>query len=345
VKKEIEKRAAALLERVLARYRKRGKWDRRSLSMMLDEELAGYNKDVQRIMEPMIYDKLIETFSGDPLPEIVPAPTELSEMLYRNAKQVCLAVTGLLLAHHKSKATAKELAMKLYEGYDFRDEETLSVIKKMPRYIQKELTRHSVSRRVWKQVSKLRTKPLRAAYAKLVDAVEKENWRAVEKASKVALEEKARYYATRIAETETQRSINLARAKKYIEDEEVELVKYEISSLHPMTDICDYYASLDVGFGRGIVPKDQMITLPLHPHCRCRYRPYYRRVKRKKARDPERETLEKFREDDQRRILGSWSAWKRWKQGERVEEIFNAARPKYPITKYSDILSGEAKKT
>ncbi len=42
-----------------------------------------------------------------------------------------------------------------------------------------------------------------------------------------------------------------------------------------MIDICDFYARVDIGYGKGIVPKEQMRTLPLHPHCRCKYEPVY----------------------------------------------------------------------
>ncbi len=86
-------------------------------------------------------------------------------------------------------------------------------------------------------------------------------------------------------------------------------------------------------YGKGIAPKSQMISLPLHPHCRCKYKPYYRRLKCSEVKDPERQTIESFDAKSQRRILGGCSAWKRWKEGETAESIWNAHCPKYPIRK------------
>ena len=235
------------------------------------------------------------------------------------------------MSAQKSGESVGELAKRLYEGYGFRDKETLEIIKKLPEYLRKEFARPHVQRSVARRVSRLRTSPLRAAYTKVLKEVERHNTVALHKEARVALEEKARYYATRIADTESHRAKNLARAKSYLEDDEIQLVRYRMSSRHPVVDICDYYANLDVGYGPGIVPKDQMVALPLHPHCHCRYDPYYKTVKRRKVADPEGETLRKFREDDQRRILGSWSAWRRWKNGTPAVEIWNAARPGYPV--------------
>ncbi len=37
-----------------------------------------------------------------------------------------------------------------------------------------------------------------------------------------------------------------------------------------------------VYYGAGVVPKEQMVTLPLHPHCHCRYQPFYDTPKKKR---------------------------------------------------------------
>ena len=46
----------------------------------------------------------------------------------------------------------------------------------------------------------------------------------------------------------------------------------------------------------------------------------------------------KFREDDQRRILGSWSGWRKWKNGTSAVEVWNAARPGYPVRLAKEVL-------
>ena len=332
---KIKKEAKKLYEKALKRYYGRPKGDNRSLSVMLDEELKRYNEAVRPLIENAVYERLNKSFATESLPDIVPSKATLSRLLYRNAKRVAAYVRELFKRHIASKPTIQKLSRLFYEGYGFRDKEVLDVNKELPHYLKTYLQKPHTQRAIERQISRLKTKPLRAAYKGIVEAMETHNDKALKRALKVALEEKARYYATRIAQTEQQRSINLARAKEYIDDKEIAFVKYRMSSKHPMMDICDYYANLDVGYGKGIVPKAQMVTLPLHPHCMCRYDPYYLPVKRKKPTP----WLEKQSESVQRQVLGGYAQWKKWKEGAPIESVFNMTRPKYPIKRYMDILS------
>ena len=336
--RKIDKEARRLLERVLKRYYAASEWSRKALSLMIDDELMRYNKRAQEVIEPLVYKHLKDHFPTHALPPVVPTPPELSQMLYRNARQAAGQAVGLLWSAQKAGKGIRDLSLGLYEGYGFRDKEVLDVVKGLPLYLRRQMQKPTVQKRVVKQVSRLRTRPLRAAYADIVRAIENENRSALERAAKVAIEEKARYYARRIAVTEEMRAFNLANAKEILQDDEIELVRYTMSSAHPMMDICDYYANLDVGYGRGVVPKREMVSLPLHPHCRCKYEPYYRDVKRKSVRNPSRRTLERFSENQQRQILGSWEAWKKWREGASVEKIFNMARPKWRISRVVDAL-------
>ena len=111
-----------------------------------------------------------------------------------------------------------------------------------------------------------------------------------------------------------------------------------MSSRHPMMDICDYYSTLDVGYGAGIMPKSKMITVPLHPHCHCRYHPHYHKPKKKHIANPENHTMDKFSLRDQQRIAGSFDKLRQFKEGASLEGIFNSVRPHYPIKKYSDVF-------
>ena len=335
----IEEEARRLYERVMEKFFSQPTWSEKSLEEMLAEELARYDGRIRPYIEEAIYSLLEGSFKTPAdFPDPVPTPVELSAMLYANSKKVQRDVTALLMQSIRAKETARDIAMKLYEGYDFNDREVLDAVKKLPLYLKKELQKPKVRLAVKKQVAKLKTKPLRAAYAQLVKAIEKQNQTALEKAMKVALEEKSRYFATRIAQTETQRAANLSRAKRYLEDDRVTLVQYYMSSRHPKVDICDYHARLDVGYGPGIVPKEQMVTLPLHPHCMCRYRQYVGKVKKRTVRDPEAHTMAKFSDWEQKEILGSWEAWERWKSGTPAVELWNMARPKYPVQPVKNVL-------
>ena len=338
----IEELARELLKNILEKYHKRGDWDTRSLSKMIEDELKNYNEEVKYLIEAELYNILGSFYFENTNREIAVTPVLLSDMLYKNAKDVSKTATKILRDAIKAKKTINELAKELYEGYGFRDKEPLDLIDKyaLPKYIKNELTRPKNIKKVMKQIEKLKTKPLRIAYKNIFRELNKMSYEGLEKAMYVAVQEKARYYANRIAKTEIHRASMSKWAKEMLEDDEVEFVEYRLSTAHKIKDICDFYAHLDLGYGPGIYPKSEMRTLPLHPFCSCVYDPYYSEVKgkRKPWKQAVNETMEKFNEYEQRQILGSKDKLQEFKQGRDIEEIFNSIRPKYPIKKYIDIF-------
>lgn len=99
-----------------------------------------------------------------------------------------------------------------------------------------------------------------------------EREKALEKALDVAAQEKTRYYAERIARTESARAYyegQLAEAEK---DDDVFGFQWRLSSahVHKAKDCdCHMYADLDIGYGKGIYPKAEVPKLPAHPNCMC----------------------------------------------------------------------------
>ena len=338
----IEELARELLKNILEKYHTRGDWDTRSLSKMIEDELKNYNEEVKYLIETELYNILGSFYFENTNREIAVTPVLLSDMLYKNAKDVSKTATKILRDAIKAKKTINELARELYEGYGFRNKEPLDLIDKyaLPKYIKNELTRPKNIKKVMKQIEKLKTKPLRIAYKNIFRELDEMSYEGLEKAMYVVVQEKARYYANRIAKTEIHRASMSKWAKEMLEDDEVEFVEYRLSTAHKIKDICDFYAHLDLGYGPGIYPKSEMRTLPLHPHCSCVYDPYYREVKgkRKPWREAVKETMEKFSEYEQRQILGSREKLQEFKQGKDIEEIFNSIRPKYPIKKYVDLF-------
>lgn len=77
----------------------------------------------------------------------------------------------------------------------------------------------------------------------------------VDKAIDVATQEKARYFAERIARTEKARAYMDGVMYKYANDPDCIAFKWKLSSRHPCDDICDLYAYRLVGDGRGQFPK------------------------------------------------------------------------------------------
>ncbi|OMH39881.1 hypothetical protein BLW93_08245 [Desulfurobacterium indicum] len=45
---------------------------------------------------------------------------------------------------------------------------------------------------------------------------------------------------------------------------------------HKIKDICDKYANIDFGLGKGIFPKGKEPACPAHPNCMCKLNPVFR---------------------------------------------------------------------
>lgn len=75
----------------------------------------------------------------------------------------------------------------------------------------------------------------------------------VDKAIDVAVQERARYFADRIARTEKARAYMDGVMYQYAHDPDCVAFKWKLSSRHPCDDICDMYARADLwGMGEGI---------------------------------------------------------------------------------------------
>jgi len=261
---DFKKQAEELLKKVLHEYRNRPEWNKKTLGEMVDFYLAKYNEEVKKQIEDELYKQLGSFYFVNTNPQIAITPVMLSDVLYKNAKDISKMITKILYEGIKAKETIREIALKIYEGYDFRDE-TMKAKKVLPKYLLKALEKRDDE--IMKQIEKLKTKPLRIAYKDLIRKMDTFTDEELQKLLNTAYHEKMRYYANRIAKTETHRAFMSKRAKDMLEDDEVEFVKFEMSPAHKKTDICDFYANLDVGYGRGVIPKREMRTLPLHPHC------------------------------------------------------------------------------
>ena len=333
-----DKKVKEIIDDILNLYRKKN-WTKKELRDFVNEKLQNYSKEVRQMIEEALYKELGEFYYKNNNPELAITPVMLSERVYKNSKMLAKEINVILEKSIKANETVKTIAMKLYEGYDFKDKEVLNAAKVLPKYLQKAFKNRDKS--IMKQVEKLRTKPLRIAYKDIVRRLDVLNDKALEEYMRTAYHEKMRYYAKRIADTETHRAMMTKRAYEYLNDNEIEFVRFQMSIHHPKTDICDFYANLDMGYGRGIVPKREMRSTPLHPHCRCIYAPYYGKVngKKKSWKEAVHDTMNEFDEREQREILGTYDMLNRFKAGENIEKIFNTIRPKYKIKKYIDLFN------
>lgn len=321
------------IERIVALL-KEGKATQKAILEILQD----YNEAVQEEIVGEIKARLGDDYAKLAAIGLAMGEVELSRRLYKNAKATARAVAKEIRAVQKADATLRELAMRLYEGYGFKDKEVLEPVRVLPKYLQKAIKKRD--RKIMRPIEKLKTKPLKIAYRQLVENLESLSQEALKRHIETAYHEKIRYYARRIADTELHRARMSERAMEYLQDSNVELVKYTMSSAHPKTDICDFYAELDVGYGPGVVPKAQMRTLPLHPHCHCTYAPFYGKAKRRRPKpfdEAARATMARFDKRKKKEILGTYAMLARFESGESVEKIFNSVRPDYPIRRYVDV--------
>ena len=222
----------------------------------------------------------------------------LSKHLYAQAQATALSVATIVRTEAKGWHDSRRLALDLYEGYGFRQKETLPVRIPLPKYLRQAvgeapdvfqawahsgstqlrqilgdpITGPALSRELAKiRASQLKTPALKAAYMDVIRGLEKGvGFDRLAKSLKTAWFERNRYFANRIAQTELHRVFTDSRAVEIMDDGEVQAVKIRMSSKHPRYDICDLLSKQDrYGLGPGVYPKDKAPKPPFHPHCLC----------------------------------------------------------------------------
>lgn len=194
-----------------------------------------------------------------------------------------------------------------------------------------------------RNIDKLSTQGLKAAYNGIIDAISKGNEEMVDKAIYVATQEKARYFAERIARTEKARAYMDGVMYKYANDPDCIAFKWKLSSRHPCDDICDLYARADLwGMGEGIFPKDKLPKLPVHPNCMCRVVPIFHGSTRVTSETPKDKTLAgglafimSLTEIERRSLLGvngakevqKGASWKQYARGYSDEVMESRLQP------------------
>jgi len=100
-------------------------------------------------------------------------------------------------------------------------------------------------------------------------AVEKASEAVAEKAVKWWLYDKQLYAIKRIIRTEMATALHNAVIDSTIEDNTIIGYQWRLSGSHPVYDICDVYANVDMGLGKGVFTKEAVPRHKAHPHCMC----------------------------------------------------------------------------
>lgn len=305
----------------------------------------------------------------------------LSKRTTRGEKEVTKQAAVIISEAVKKGQSVEKAARALFDGYGYGHTlpeqdipdflKRLTQIAKAKEYGGAEF--HKTLRAVERNLKKLNTQGLKAAYAQVRNAVVTGNEKRIDKAVYTATQERTRYFARRIARTEMARAYNDGFMSKWASDEDCVAFQWKMSTAHPFCDICDMYAEADLyGMGPGIFPKDKVPTLPVHPNCMCHLRPVMAGSKLLKSETPKeqiekggREWLAKQTLPNRQRILGvygekdikagrSWTEKARGYSGEKMksrivivvpEEFKHTDKLVIPETKLVNYCLNKAHKT
>lgn len=247
----------------------------------VQQVMSSFNGDLADIMAAAFSQVLVTAVTAESVLAMKVGTVELSQRLYADAQALSATVQGIVQRHADGFQDARSLALQLYEGYDFKPVEVLKfsptndrITKYLREALLPELSDDFASVFAKIQVENLTTPALKAAYSELLQAID-----ALEEGAgkelltnrlRVAFEEKARYLAKRIAQTELHRAYAERQAKELMDDADVQFVQWRMSQTHPREDICDFFAGVNAyGLGPGVYPKDVAPVPTAHPFCRC----------------------------------------------------------------------------
>lgn len=109
----------------------------------------------------------------------------------------------------------------------------------------------------------------KATFSAIRKAVVEGQSRAVDEALRWWVYDRQLADLKRVARTEMATAHHRAAIDATQEDEFVVGYRWRLSASHPEPDICDYYANIELGLGRGIWPKDRVPHDKAHPNCMC----------------------------------------------------------------------------
>jgi hypothetical protein len=141
----------------------------------------------------------------------------------------------------------------------------------------------------------------------LITAVSKGKEAAMDKAVKWWTYDKQLYNLKRIARTEMATAGHRAVIDDTIDDDTIIGYQWRLSASHPITDICDYYASIDMGLGKGVFTKETVPRSKAHPHCMCLLIPRVTPIKERGNKNYA-DFIRRLPKDQQADLLPDWAS-------------------------------------
>lgn len=288
-------------------------------NLQIDSVGLGIGRDISSIAGMTAFrEALNRPWSMDGIP--------LSKRLHGATQEMRATIIDTISKQVKLNASAMQIANKLYDGYGYgaviKQQDIAKYMKDIANFARRSNLTVGDSAELLKYLRQAQNKisnlaqhgapnrALKASYQQIVEAIRKGSEKALNNAIKVAIEEKSRYVAERIARTEGARAWFDGFIAEHNNDELVVAYKWTLNSRHPVFDICDMYAKADMfGLGAGIYPKNKIPRLPAHPHCLCYLTPiYYGEIDLSKMNDrvniAGKEWLDKLTDEQRKDILG-----------------------------------------
>lgn len=206
----------------------------------------------------------------------------LSDRTTQGKKYVIANVSGVITNCLKENQMVYQASRAIFDGYKnggvIPEQEIPDFMHSLIRAAKPDMRTgpefKRALRNVKRNVEKLSTQGMKAAYNQITNAILSSNQKRLDNAIYVATQERTRYFAERIARTELARAYHDGVTARWNNDSDCVAYKWRMSQSHPVTDICDLYAGADLyGMGAGIFPKNRVPELPAHPHCMCYLRP------------------------------------------------------------------------
>jgi urease gamma subunit len=222
---------------------------------------------------------------------------KLSERFWDFSQQAIARLRNTIMEGIRYDNGVKALMYKLQYTIEVLEQQEFAIVLKeqLPKWLKefeastRGLLVNAESRQAWEKIKRKVEKYIEKrskegtyyAGKQLLKEIENALWEGkmelVNKAVKWWIYDKQLYRLKTIAWTETAHAYLKATVELTKDEEEVVGYQWRLSRSHPRADICDVYANVDYGLGRGVHPKNKLPRLPAHPHCMCYLIPVVRR--------------------------------------------------------------------
>ena len=344
---EIDRLAGAAVQQALAEIML-GKQAREAVVAALQAFAGSYEAELARRFGEL----LLQSIGIDEVRAMQVGNIPLSSKLYLHTQQTSAQVAAIVQDHVNGVHQARALALRLYDGYDQLGAADRPLEGRARADLPRELlaltrdakTRKSLEDLILKGAEKaknIRTPALRAAYSEAFDA-----WAAgkgdaeLRRKVDVAMREKTRYMANRIARTEIARAHQAQVGREIMGDDAIEVVQVMLNPAHSITDICDLHAGANLyGLGKGCYPKALAPQSPFHSFCWCKARPR-RTISAAMARELPGGVaayLRRLPVEDAARIVGSRERLQQVLDGASLDDVLNAGKDRaYHLRRLGD---------